>query len=143
MTERRQVLTGALALAAAPFTLPSLISLVHAAPAALPPPVLFLFDQRFTSARQVAEQLAGAGQDVAGFEGDLLPLWSARLRPLWQTGPVAIGGLTNANALFLLETLGADHRLKLAQRVVLESAKGQQPAHEPLYHWLLVPRGQV
>lgn len=140
MTERRQVLTGALALAAAaPFTLSSLTSLVHAAPAAPLQPVLFLFDRRFPAARQLASQLADAGQDVAGFEGDLLPLWNARLRPLWQAGPAVVAGVSNASALFLLETLGADHRLKLAQRVALAT----EAAEEPLYHWQLVPRHQA
>jgi hypothetical protein len=139
MTERRQVLSGALALVAVPFVLPSLASRAHAAPAALPQPALFLYDQSFTAARHLAAQLAASGQDVTGFEGDLLPLWRTRLQALWQAGPAVVGGLTNANALFLLETLGADHGLKLAHRVELTAVAEA----EPLFHWLLVPRSKA
>lgn len=138
MTERRQILTGALALAAAPITFPVFAS-ADASPArawATPQPALFLYDQNFEVARRHARHLQAAGSVVVGFKEDLLPLWTGQLQALWKAGPAVVGGLTNANALFLLETLAADHRLKLAYRDELQSVD----EGEPLFHWLLVPR---
>lgn len=138
MTERRQILTSALALAIAPITFPVYATMARFPEKAssLPAPVLFVYDQRFAVAQQQALQFRAAGLPVAGFEHDLLPLWNARLHALWQTGPVPVGGLTNANALFLLETLAADYRLKLAYRLEVQTVA----TGESLFHWLLVPR---
>lgn len=135
MTERRQFLAGTVVLAAGA-TLGVSLSTPAAPVSSDFVPQLFLYDQHFIQAREAAGTIAGCGIATAGFEGDLLHVWNSQLKPLWREGPATVAGLSNGNALFLLQTLAADHRLKLAWRRQLPRAGTQ----EPLYEWLLVPR---
>jgi hypothetical protein len=83
--------------------------------------------------------MAANGIAVASFEGDLLPLWTSRLRPLWQQQPMTLAGLTTRSDLFVLETLAADHRMKLLH----SKPVSQQQGSDALYQWVIVPRAQL
>jgi hypothetical protein len=138
MTQRRQILKASLGLAAGSSITPVLAAVIPA-PDRSPAPQHFVHDRRFARACAIAQASAAAGLQVAGFEHDLLPLWQTQLLPLWQRQAVAVTGVSNGSALFLLETLGTAHGLRLARRVTLPAQAGE----EPLYHWLLLPRASA
>ena len=79
------------------------------------PGALFLCD------RHCALQLLAADRrrDIVWFNGDVTPLWSNTLRPLWRTGETRVVGLTRAPALFCLEQLARGMRHRVISREAL------------------------
>jgi hypothetical protein len=77
-----------------------------------------IFDRRHLESRTFAGRAAHFGAQIRAVEGDVTDLWQRELRVRWRCGPaVAIAGLTERPALFLLERLAWDHGL----RVVFEA----------------------
>ena len=76
------------------------------------PAALFLCD------RHCALQLLASDRrrDIVWFNGDVTPLWSNTLRPLWRTGETRVVGLTRAPALFCLEQLARGMRNRVISR---------------------------
>jgi len=64
-----------------------------------------IFDNRYAVARVFAKDIENAGGKTYGIDGDVTGLWYHDLHHRWKKGPVAIAGLTDANALFCLEQL--------------------------------------
>jgi hypothetical protein len=117
MTSRRDVLRSgvalpALSLAAAPFA--------KLAAAAADVPVLklerFVFDVRFTEPGAVAQHIERLGVPLAPIADDLMTLWYDDLDLRWRKAPMALAGVTMAEALFVLETFALDRGMHVVYR---------------------------
>jgi hypothetical protein len=143
MVTRREILQGSIAvtwlplvagLSLAPVESAAARALDHAERARVP---LYkvLFDNRFATARSFGRTAAWRGESVHGFDGDITNVWYHDLHPRWQKGAVAIAGLTAHGALFCLEQLAWDVRMRVSYREELRF-----DGHEPLYSWIIAPR---
>jgi len=115
MTNRRDVLKAgtalpALALVGAPFA-----SALGAAAASLELE-RFVFDVRFAESGAIAEHVGHLGVPLAPIADDLMTLWYDDLDLKWKNAPMAIGGVTMIEALFILETFAADRGMRLVYR---------------------------
>ena len=129
MTSRREIVKGgALALA-----LPAMAA--GRARAAEPAVFRAVYDERFAEARGFAEAAAARGWPVRAIRGDVTELWFHELEPRWKAGPAAVAGVTDAAALFCLETLARDRGLRLAARA--------EVGREGLVSWLIAPKGRA
>ncbi len=112
MASRRQFIQSGLALSGA--------SILPVAASAAEPRFLrldrFVYDSRFPEAVDMAHAAARRGVQLAGMSGDLTPLWYDHLHLQWKRQPAALGGVTTREALFVLETLAADHRMRVIYR---------------------------
>lgn len=117
MTNRREFLQVAAVLSAAP-----LVGRVAMAAGRNPVALdAIVFDSRHTEARDFGARADRIGVPLRPIAGDITDLWQHDLRLRLKAASVAIGGLTERPALFLLERLAWDHGL----RVVFEAE------HEP------------
>lgn len=132
MISRRTVLQGAVAAT----SLPILAGIAWAprGAQALEHPALYkvLVDRRFVAAREFGEHAQARGQSVHAFDGDITDVWYQDLYPRWRQGRAAIAGLTAHGALFCLEHLARDARMRVVQRV-----EHRHPGHETLYSWVI------
>lgn len=96
---------------------------------------LVIVDDRFEAARTLAQSFVAAVVPRVALPRDVLDLWRERLAPLCRSGS-AIAGVTTERGLFLLQTLAADHRLRLLSRTVHAAPRGA----EPLVSWMLGPK---
>ncbi|HUN27363.1 MAG TPA: hypothetical protein VMU67_13740 [Steroidobacteraceae bacterium] len=141
---RRELIEAAAALAsacAAPLALASSLAphagLPHApranASARANAPVGILhavvFDQRSRAAQAFARSAAGAGLSTRPIGGDVTDLWYAELHPMWKRSAAPLAGLTAYGALFCLERLAWDHRLRVVQLGTHRLARGRPLAH--------------
>ena len=76
----------------------------------------FVFDSRFAPAVELARHAAHDGIPLAEMSGDLMDLWYDELDLRWKKGPMALAGMTTRGGLFVLETLAADHRMRVVYR---------------------------
>jgi hypothetical protein len=76
----------------------------------------FIFDGRFPAAVRAARLAAARGIALAETAGDLTSLWYHDLDLRWRRAPMALGGVTTKGALFVLETLAADRRMRVVYR---------------------------
>jgi hypothetical protein len=76
----------------------------------------FVFDNRFAFAVAVAQYAARAAVHPAETAGDLTALWYDRLDLEWRRAPAALAGVTTQAGLFVLETLAADHGMRVIYR---------------------------
>ena len=115
MTNRRQFLGLGLAASALPLTAAAVGS--FGATAAQPLPLYkVLYDTRFTASVAFAERAVARGAAVQAMAGDMTSFWYDDLYHRWQHGPAAIAGLTAYGALFCLERLAWDQRLRVVWR---------------------------
>jgi len=89
----------------------------------------FVFDNRFAEAVETARHAALLGIPPAEFSGDLTPLWYDELDLMWKTAPMALAGITTREGLFVLETLAADRRMRVAYRGEHGAARDGSAAH--------------
>jgi hypothetical protein len=91
------------------------------------PTALFLCDRR------CAPQIPAADRrrDLVWFNGDVTPVWSNTLRPLWRTGEARVAGVTRAPALFCLEQLARGMRHRVISRQTL--------AGSDAIRWVIAP----
>jgi hypothetical protein len=75
-----------------------------------------VFDQRFQSSRSFAEEAERLGVSVHGIKGDMTDLWYHDLYARWKQGPAAIAGMTAHGAIFCLERLAWDQRMRVVFR---------------------------
>jgi hypothetical protein len=75
-----------------------------------------LYDTRFPASVAFAERAAARGLDVHAMRGDMTSFWYDDLYYRWQQGPAAIAGLTAHGALFCLERLAWDQRMRVVFR---------------------------
>jgi hypothetical protein len=116
MINRRQFVQSGVALSVV--SLPALCPSPGAVFAAAPTLRLehFVFDNRFAFAVAVAQHAARAGVPSAETSGDLTMLWYDRLDLEWRRAPAALAGVTTRPGLFVLETLAADHGMRVIYR---------------------------
>jgi len=138
MTDRRQFLTLGLAASALPLALPRALSAAAPTPAAAAieslPVYKVLYDIRFPASVAFARRAAARGIAVHAMEGDMTQFWYDDLYHRWRQGPAAIAGLTAYGALFCLERLAWDQRMRVVHR-----AEHANDAGEPLLSWRIAP----
>ena len=132
MASRRQVLTAGLIGSVLP-----LGALASAAEAARPVEIYrAVYDRRFAAGRAFAAEAARRGWTAAAIEGDVTNLWYHDLAVRWRTGPAPIAGVTDAQALFVLDHLARD----AGMRVITREALPPDPAFSlPVVSWLIAP----
>lgn len=111
MTNRREFLAAATAASAAPIAAKAAWAEAQSAEGGTLHAVVV--DGRFAAARTFGERMARTGASVREIERDVTPLWQNELRTVWAKTPVAVAGLTAAPALFCLERLAWDHRMRV------------------------------
>ena len=123
MTSRRELLKGGLAASALPLAARAGFAYTEPAAAAVP---LYktLYDTRFAESVAFAERAAARGLAVLSMDGDVTPIWYHDLYHRWRQAPAAIAGLTAHGALFCLERLAWDHRLRVVYRGEHSAAPG-------------------
>jgi hypothetical protein len=112
MTSRREILQGAAALplVAVPFG--------RALAAGQPSLSLerFVFDVRFAESGAIAEHVERLGIPLSPVADDLMRLWYDELDLAWREKPMALAGVTLADALFVLETFALDRGMHVVYR---------------------------
>jgi hypothetical protein len=71
-----------------------------------------IYDARFVASRAFAEHAVRRGLPIHEIAGDVTAVWFNDLHPRWQQGAAPIAGLTAPGALFCLERLAWDHRMR-------------------------------
>ena len=127
MTNRREFLQVGLAASALPVT-------ARAGFAAEPsmatvPLYKVLYDTRFAASIAFARRAVARGLVVHPMGGDMTRFWYDDLYHQWQKGPTAIAGLTAHGALFCLERLAWDQRMRVVFRGEHSLAAGGCIAH--------------
>lgn len=105
---------------------------------------LLIYDERFNEAARLARRAARERISVSAVRGDVTQLWYDGLYHRWQRKLGVIAGLTTVDALFCLETLGAEVGLQRVMSSVqvhsgLLNDRGQPMRRSPLVSWLLAP----
>ena len=121
MTQRREFLQAGLAVSALPLVSPML---GHAATwsgealAASPAIPLYkiVFDDSLPETGAFAQQVARLGLQATPFTKDITDLWYRELDMAWRQQPLAIAGLTDFYALFVLERLAWDRGMRVLFR---------------------------
>ena len=75
-----------------------------------------VFDERFDEAVRFGQAARERGLTIRGLRGDVTDLWYRELHPLWKERRAALAGLTAYAALFCLEQLAWDHRMRVVYR---------------------------
>jgi hypothetical protein len=75
-----------------------------------------VFDERFAASRAFAKEAERWGVPIHGIKGDMTDLWYHDLYARWKEGPVAIAGMTAHGAIFCLERLAWDQRMRVVFR---------------------------
>jgi hypothetical protein len=111
MPNRRDVLRAGAALPALSFA---------TALAAAEPPFLklerFIFDVRFAESAAIAEHVEHVGVQLSPVADDLMTLWYDELDLAWRKAPMALAGVTLADAFFVLETFALDRGMHVVYR---------------------------
>lgn len=76
-----------------------------------------IFDDRFAAARAFASTAARKGIRTAVIRGDVTALWLDDLRSHWESGGVAVAGMTTQRSLLCLEQLAQDTWRRVTSRV--------------------------
>lgn len=120
MTSRREFLAGSIA-----STLLAGLGCTPASRAATTRTPLYkaVYDERYAEALQFASEISALGVATVAMRGDITDLWFNDLDRHWRKEPAAVAGLTTESALFCLERLAWDHRL----RVVFRADHAVQP----------------
>jgi hypothetical protein len=128
MTSRRELLKVGLAAAALPVAARAgFDSAAHSAPTVRIYKVLY--DTRFPASVAFAGRAAARGLAVHAMGGDMTRFWYDDLYHRWREGPAAIAGLTAHGALFCLERLAWDERMRVVYRGEHAAAEGGCVVH--------------
>ena len=115
MTSRRQFLKAGLAASALQIAARADVGAPERA-AATVPLYKVLYDTRFPASVAFARRAAARGLAVHAMAGDMTRFWYDDLYHRWRQGPAAIAGLTGEGALFCLERLAWEQRLRVVYR---------------------------
>jgi hypothetical protein len=72
-------------------------------------PVRVLFDRRFNPSNLFARAASQLTPHIHPIEGDVTPVWSNHLRPLWRQGHGAVAGMTTYASFLCLQQLAAEY----------------------------------
>jgi len=127
VTTRRQFIETSVVLAA----WPSAAFVATRAVASTPTLSLerFVFDSRFAAAAEVAKHVADRGVPLSAIAGDVTDLWYHELDLRWKRAPQPLAGITTRPGLFVLETLAADHRMRVVYRGLHRAAVDGRVSH--------------
>jgi hypothetical protein len=75
-----------------------------------------VYDTRFAAGVEFARRASARGLSVHAIDGDMTRFWYDDLYHRWRQGPAAIAGLTAYGALFCLEQLAWDQRMRVVFR---------------------------
>lgn len=112
MTSRRTFIQAGLAAAV---SIPFAKAFGSLPPAAMPLHAVY-FDQRFAAARAFGEAAVRLGGNARAMSGAVHDFWYHDLAPRWRTRPIAIAGMTDPQAVFLLEMMAADVGMRVVYR---------------------------
>jgi len=76
----------------------------------------FVFDVRFAESGAIAEHVKHLGTRLSPVADDLMTLWYDELDLAWREKPMALAGVTLADALFVLETFALDRGMHVVYR---------------------------
>jgi hypothetical protein len=132
MTNRREFLRIGIATGAWP--LASRAAFAAAAPASPVPLHKVVYDARFGDSVAFAKRARELGMPVHEIEGDITALWYHELDSRWRhraasDEPVAVAGLTAHGALFCLERLAWDQRMRVVFRAEHAAAESGSIEH--------------
>ena len=94
-----------------------------------------VYDSRFASGRAFAAQAAQRGWSTAAIAGDVTDLWYRDLDLRWKKGPAPIAGVTQPEALFVLDHLARSAGMRVISR--------QELPHERTVSWLIAPSARA
>ena len=137
MITRRQLLGRAMLVSAGGVAMTSVPPPVASAPRALPRASQLLIEPRHARYARLARRYTATDAEPLWLERDLLELWYERLHPSAEASPQVFAGVTTPRGFFLLQTLAADHRLRLIACTTHDVGSGR----ERLHAWLIGPRG--
>jgi hypothetical protein len=130
MTSRREVLKAGLAVSAMlPLGARAGSVAADAARAATFTLYKVLYDTRFAASVAFARRAADSGAALYAMAGDMTRFWYDDLYRRWRQGPAAIAGLTAHGALFCLERLAWEQRMRVVYRGEHAAASGGCVAH--------------
>jgi hypothetical protein len=136
MTSRREVLkVGFAASAVLPLGVRAGSVAVDGPPAEAVMLYKVLYDTRFPESVAFARRAALRGLSVFAMAGDMTRFWYDDLYHRWRQGPVAIAGLTAHGALFCLERLAWEQRMRVIHRARVDA----EPQSQPLFSWVIAP----
>ena len=115
MTSRREFLQIGVAASALPWA--AYAGAVDRSAAADAVPLYkVVYDTRFAAGVEFARRASALGHAVHGINGDMTRFWYDDLYHRWRHGAAAIAGLTGRGALFCLEQLAWDQRMRVVFR---------------------------
>jgi hypothetical protein len=88
-----------------------------------------VYDTRFPASVAFARRAEARGLAVQPISGDMTRFWYDDLYHRWQQSPAAIGGLTAHGALFCLERLAWEQRMRVVYRGAHTAAPDGCVAH--------------
>lgn len=112
MTNRREFVKAGLAAAALPLAARADFAVVEATI----PLYKVLYDTRFPASVALARRAEAAGIAIHAMSGDMTHFWYDDLYHRWRQEPAAIAGLTAHGALFCLEQLAWERRMRVVYR---------------------------
>src|SRR5262245_59032579 len=128
MTSRREILQIGVAASALPWA--AYASAVgRPEPADAVPLYKVVYDARFSAGMEFARRAAALGHAVHAIDGDMTRFWYDDLYHRWRRGAAAIAGLTARGALFCLEQLAWDQRMRVIFRAEHSVSDGGCVAH--------------
>src|ERR1700683_3878646 len=135
MAKRREVLQAAVAISVAPIL--NARAFWFAAPLNRPTRASsdevmvdgLVFDNRFSESIEVSRSAARRGAKLHEIDGDVTALWYGHLDFHWRAHPGALAGITGPDALFVLENLAWDRRLRVAYRGIHSPPSGDFATH--------------
>jgi hypothetical protein len=115
MTSRREFLKVGVAASALPWAAYAGVVDISASAHSVP---LYkvVYDARFSAGVEFAQRASALGHAVHAIDGDMTRFWYDDLYHRWQRGAAAIAGLTARGALFCLEQLAWDQRMRVVFR---------------------------
>ena len=142
MTSRREFLkAGLTASALLPVGARANFAIVEGASVATVPFYKVLYDTRFPASVAFARRAAARGFALHAIAGDMTRFWYDDLYHRWREAPTAIAGLTAHGALFCLERLAWEHRMRVVYRReqpgAVQSSRGLPS--ESLFSWVIAP----
>lgn len=96
-----------------------------------------LYDTRFAASVAFAQRAAARGHAVHAMAGDMTSFWYDDLYHRWRQGPAAIAGLTAHGALFCLERLAWEQRMRVVYRAPHAPLAGE--VAQRLFSWVIAP----
>jgi len=99
-----------------------------------------IYETTHAAALGFAAHMQLRGVAIHGIDADITSLWFNDLALRWRERPVAIAGLTEPGALFCLERLAWEHRMRVAFRATHTRLPGGAIEHRIRAPETLMPR---